>query len=276
MQYCIDYDNPETFPKELRDWRSDFEKMLLSKINLENVSEWWQIRNQLQDLHIEEMDIISDFVKENMETEVAVCHCARILDVDDYWKNGIITDGGKNSVGEERIRNLLINIGVSHDKINAILVKVNKYWDRDKDSRTKSVHFFIDKNLVYEDIRIADFAINLGGKILKWALEAIDKDLYKQEPYKRLWINGTPSVIKFKCKISDIHEVCRDMLIAEIVKYFIVCDLFHYKYEFKFTGMTKGSVPPENIISIEEIKGFIEMQEKYSEFEGFYYELKDF
>lgn len=272
MQYCIDYDNPETFPKALRDWGSNFENMILSKINLDKVSEWWQIQNQLQDLHIEEMEIISDFVKENAESEVAVCHCARILDVNDYWNNGIITVGGKNSLGEERIRNLLDNIGVPQDKINVILDKVNDYWVRDRTSRTKSVHFFIDKKLVSKDITIADFAINLGGEILKWALEAIDKDLYKQEPYKRLWINGTPSVIKFKCKISDIHEVCRDMLIAEIVKYFIVCDLFHYKYEFEFTGMTKGSVPPENIISIEEIKGFIEMQKQYSEFKNFYYE----
>lgn len=272
MQYCIDYDNPETFPKSLRDWGSDFENMILSKINLDKVSEWWQIQNQLQDLHIEEMEIISDFVKENAELEVAVCHCARILDVNDYWNNGIITAGGKNSLGEERIRNLLDNIGVPQDKINVILDKVNDYWVRDRTSRTKSVHFFIDKKLVSKDIAIADFAINLGGEILKWALEAIDKDLYKQEPYKRLWINGTPSVIKFKCKISDIHEICRDMLIAEIVKYFIVCDLFHYKYEFEFTGMTKGSVLPENIISIEEIKGFIEMQKQYSEFKNFYYE----
>lgn len=145
MQYCIDYDNPETFPKSLRDWGSDFENMILSKINLDKVSEWWQIQNQLQDLHIEEMEIISDFVKENAELEVAVCHCARILDVNDYWNNGIITAGGKNSLGEERIRNLLDNIGVPQDKINVILDKVNDYWVRDRTSRTKSVHFFVIK-----------------------------------------------------------------------------------------------------------------------------------
>ena len=31
-----------------------------------------------------------------------------------------------------------------------------------------------------------------------------------------------------------------------------------------------GSIPPEDIVSIEEIKDFIKMQEKYPEYEGFY------
>lgn len=119
------------------------------------------------------------------------------------------------------------------------------------------------------------FAINLGGEILRWSLEAIDRELYKQEPYKRLWIKGTPSVIKFKCKLLDIHKVCRNRLIAGIVKYYIVRDLYGYKYEFAFAGMTTGSVPPENIISIEEIENYLQMQERYQDFEEFYDELKE-
>ena len=37
--------------------------------------------------------------------------------------------------------------------------------------------------------------------------------------------------------------------------------------------MTTGNVPPENIISIEEIQNFIEIQGEYED-EGFYDELK--
>lgn len=40
------------------------------------------------------------------------------------------------------------------------------------------------------------------------------------------------------------------------------------------TGMTKGKVPPENIISIEEIKGYIQMQEKYPDYVEFYNEIE--
>ena len=100
------------------------------------------------------------------------------------------------------------------------------------------------------------------------------KELYKEEPYKRLWIMGTPSVITFKVKLGDIHEIYLNSLIAEIVKYNITNDLFGFNYEFEFTGMTVGDVSPQNILSIEEIKDYIQMQEKYSDYKGFYDELK--
>lgn len=109
---------------------------------------------------------------------------------------------------------------------------------------------------------------------MRWSLETIDRDLYKKEPYKRLWIMGKPSVIKFEVKLSDIHELYRNNLIAEIIKYNITKDLFRFDYEFEFTGMTVGEVPPQNILSIEEIKDYIQMQEKYPDYEGFYDELK--
>ena len=66
---------------------------------------------------------------------------------------------------------------------------------------------------------------------MRWSLEAIDRELYKEEPYKRLWIMGTPSVITFKVKLGDIHEIYRNSLITEIVKYNITKDLFGFDYE---------------------------------------------
>ena len=74
--------------------------------------------------------------------------------------------------------------------------------------------------------------------------------------------------------LCDIHERCRNDLIAEIVKYYIVNNIYHYQYEFEFTGMTVGSIPPKDIISIEEIQDYIQMQEKYPDYNGFYDELK--
>lgn len=54
---------------------------------------------------------------------------------------------------------------------------------------------------------------------------------------------GRPSVITFKIKLGDIHEIYRNRLIAEIVKYNITKDIFGFGYEFEFTGMTVGDVP---------------------------------
>lgn len=117
------------------------------------------------------------------------------------------------------------------------------------------------------------FATNLGGEIVRWSIENIDKNLHKKEPYKRLWILGKPCIIKFKCKLSQMRERSRTDVIVEILKYFIVTKMYKYPYEFDFTGMTIGSVPSENILSIEEIENFIEIHEKYEV--GFYDELKN-
>lgn len=43
-----------------------------------------------------------------------------------------------------------------------------------------------------------------------------------------------PSVIKFKSKLRDIHEICQNSLITEIVKYYIVRNIYGYQYEFEF------------------------------------------
>ena len=117
MNGLIDFDDPNTFPKILNEWGAEFEHRILSAINLDRVSEWWQIEHQLQDLHIGEMKIVTDFVDEHMDTEVAVCHCTRILDVNQFWKYGIVTGGGINSVGEKRLRDLLFSIEVEPEQI---------------------------------------------------------------------------------------------------------------------------------------------------------------
>lgn len=270
----IDFNNPNTFPKELKNWGTEFEKMILRRVNTDNIEEWWQIEHQLQNIRIGESKLVTDFVKENMDTEVAVCHCARILDENEYWKHGLVTAGGKNNAGERRLRKLLVDIGLDEDKIEEVFSHVYYLWNCNKQSKTKSVHFFIDKSQVYKNDQLNYFAVNLGGEILRWSLKAMDRDLYKEEPYKRLWIMGTPSVITFKVKLGDIHEIYRNSLIAEIVKYNITKDLFGFDYEFDFTGMTVGDVPPQNILDIEEIRDYIHMQEKYPDYNGFYDELK--
>ena len=59
----IDFDNPNTFPKELKNWGTEFEKMILRRVNMDNIEEWWQIEHQLQDIRIGESKLVNDFVK---------------------------------------------------------------------------------------------------------------------------------------------------------------------------------------------------------------------
>lgn len=274
MTRIIDFDSPSSFPEELGVWDADFENYIRHSIEQKSTFTPHALKNQLLDLHTDEMPIVTDYLKSHVTAEVAVCHCSRIMDIGKLRAEGLNTGGGRRAAADARLRDLLAQIGLKSDDTEKVMSKVYYYWDRDKEQRTASVHFFFDKNLVYRDDQTNAFALNLGGEILRWAIEGCGNSLYKTEPYKRLWILGAPCIVKFKCRLENIHPMKRAPLVAEIVNYYISTKLFHCPYEFAFTGMTTGPVPSEDIISIEEITGFIEMQEKYEEYTGFYDELK--
>lgn len=147
MREMIDFDNPSSFPKELQMWDARFEDYIRNRISLEGVTEWWQIEHQLQDLCLKESNSVVDFLNNNLETEVAVWHCTRVLNEEDFWRNGIIVSGGRGCLGEKRIRLLLSQIGVAQDMIEKIFKHIYVYWDRNIESRTESVHFQGDKKL---------------------------------------------------------------------------------------------------------------------------------
>ncbi len=116
----IDFNDSNTFPVELKEWGKEFENRLRQRINTDGVSEWWQIEHQLQDLHIEDTELIRNYVDNNMDKEVVLCHCTRIIDETEYWKHGIVTGGGKNSVAEKRLTLLLHDIGLDEKQIAEI------------------------------------------------------------------------------------------------------------------------------------------------------------
>lgn len=103
MREMIDFDNPSSFPKELQMWDARFEDYIRNRISLEGVTEWWQIEHQLQDLCLKESNSVVDFLNNNLETEVAVWHCTRVLNEEDFWRNGIIVSGGRGCLGVKRI-----------------------------------------------------------------------------------------------------------------------------------------------------------------------------
>lgn len=275
MTRIIDFDDKNTFPETLCAWDEKFERMIRNRIQVSPTMQWYEIRNQLQDLWpmIRAEPLVMTFLRENMNTEVAICHCTRLLNPQSVLDNGLVTGGGCGAVGEKRMRGLLEGIGAPKEQVDAIVSKARYYWQRDTISRTESVHFFVDKSQAQKDIQISTFALNLGGEILRWAMRDVGDRLYLTMPYKRLWLEGTPSVVKFKSKLKNIVQSDREKLIATILEYFIIIRMFGQKYESEYelsvTGKTRGSVAPEDILSIEEIAGYREIQEIY-EPEGFY------
>lgn len=271
MAYLIDFDDPGTFPEELRQWDDDLTRQIRHAMNTKDAQEQKRI---LLNLNLQHTSTVSNFVENHPNDEIIVYHCTRILNPDEYWRNGIITGEGVDSVAEQRIKSLLLEIGSQPAEIRDILLHMDYYWQRDKETRTHVVNFFGGKQQVYTNDQVNVYALNLGGETLRWALRDINQDLYRQEPYKSLWIWGTPSIIKFKCKLCNIDQLDSPKLIAEIVKYHIMSSFGKMSYSINFTGKTKGPVPPEDIMNIEKIENFIEMQERYPEYQEFYDELK--
>lgn len=262
----IDFDNPNTFPLEIKNWvlenRNYFEKLIPQN------SQIWEISSIIQDAYWELNETVLDFIKENTNTEFCVWHCTRIDNISKYRNEGIIDISKDSDSAKERYALLLTSIGLVQSDISVILEKMQIYWKRDF-LRTDTVHFFYAKEQI-ENPTINIFAINLGGEILRWALLGIDKKLYKKEPYKRLWIRGTPCIVKFKCKLKDMIKTTQEHSIIEIIKHFVITEIFDLPYKIECTGTRIGFVAPNDILSIEEIDDFVKMQEQFDEYKNFY------
>lgn len=269
----VDFDNEGTFPKKIKEWVIDNESYFLSVIPDDKFSEGWQAAHKLDDMHLGDNSFVKKYIHENADEEYCLWHTTRVEDENMFWNNGIVAMDNDIFKSENRIVELLHKIDLQKEMMNAVLEKIRYYWKRDRDTRLNTVHFFFAKDFI-KDPQLNEFAINLGGECIRWGLNSVDPKLYRTEPYKRLWILGKPSIIKFKCKLEDISERSQETMIIELVKYFVITELYKLSYEFACTGWKRGSVPPENILAIEEIEHFVEMQEQFDDYKHFYDELK--
>ena len=90
LNTIIDFDDPSTFPEELSLWDTQFENKIRDTVITDNVTEGWQIERQLQDLYIDEEPLVTDYLDTHLDTEVAVSHVTRILDIEKFKREGLI------------------------------------------------------------------------------------------------------------------------------------------------------------------------------------------
>lgn len=269
----IDIDNPITYPIEIQEWIISHKPYFLTKIPLNSYEHEYEIIHKLYDMHIEEQEFIQNYIQLNKETEFTMWHNARIENKESYFKNGILSFNGDIQQAQDRVSQLLKKFGINAQDRLILLDKIKSYWQRDGNNRTNAVHFFLSKSQIH-DPQLMEFSINLGGECVRWGMESINPELYRQEPYKRLWICGTPCSIKFKSKLKDICCYSQEHIVREIAYYFIINCIYNLHYIPSDTGQRIGNVPPEDILYIKEIKNFIEEQEKFEEYQNFYDELK--
>lgn len=230
-RYMIDFDNPSTYPNEIKSWVLDNMEYFKSLVPEGNYTEDWQVAHILDDKRLEESNFVSDFIQNNCNTEFCVWHVTRIENEEQFRNNGIVAMSKDITQSEERVKKLFRSIGLNKDEMEPILKKIEYYWKRDKDSRLGTVHFFFAKEHI-KDPKLNRFAINLGGEIVCWGLDGIDDKLYRREPFKRLWIWGKPSIIKFRCKLKDMDRRIQEHIGVELVKYLDITELFNYHMQW--------------------------------------------
>lgn len=230
----IEFNNPETFPKVLLQRNSELEKYV--DLVKDNPSEWWQLRAILQDNNISNIRMVSSYIDEHLDDEISLFHYSRLQSFEQIMKEGLITGGNRNGLGDKRIRSMLSSVGFSTDHIEMIMNRVYYYWERDVDSRNESVHFVIDRNHIIRDDTFWAFTENIGGEILSWAIEdcgfGLDNEIKSSNMLREL---GVPCVVNFKCKLSNIGLICRKGLIANIIMYNIIHSILNKPYCFDLT-----------------------------------------
>lgn len=253
----IDFDNPETYPQEIRDWVKSNEDYFTQVLSRHDYSDGWEVSYIVDDLHLADNDFVRRFVCENQDLDILVWHATRIENIDFFKEKGIRVIKGLGSETEKEYRALLQRLGFNKNQEDEVIRKASYYWMRDAASRIDTVHFFYGKDFI-NDPQLNEFVISLGGECLRWGINDIDTQLYRQEPYKRLWIVGKPCIIQFECKLKELSEISQYDVVTEVIKYFVINDICHLIYEMRVTGWKYGCVTPDHIRAIEEISDSIE------------------
>lgn len=266
----IDLDDVSTFPDCIREWVTDKRDFFLRVIPVGSYNFDYEIIHKLQNLRIDEMSEFKEIYSLYQDTDFTGWHITRVENIDNYCKQGILTVGWEINKGIERL-NYYFNKVIKIEKIiyDKIVDEAKFLWNRDN-GRKNNVCFFFTKAQTINDVQAMMFAANLGGEILNWSLNAVDSDLYRTEPYKRLWIWGTPCRVKFKAKLKEMYEDTASRLIREIMFYYVMKDIYGFDYIPSDTGEKQGDVIPENILKIEHIENYEKIMSQCPEFHDFY------
>jgi hypothetical protein len=265
----IDLDDNKTYPQEIKAWVLQMKEYFMKQISTDSYKEDYEVEHKLWDMRIEEMEFVQDYLEANKETEVAVWHNTRILNEDEFREEGIRTFGGDIEYAKERVKKVIEPLLLSTEKQEELIKSIMPLWERDKESRTKAVHFFYSMKQIHNP-QLMEFASNLGGECVRWGLESIDAKMYRQEPYKRLWIWGRPCSVKFKVIFDNIDRRSREHIVRGIIIYYVMTEIYGLGNTIEDTGATICDIAPKDIIRIDQISNFELEQGRFEAYQNFY------
>ncbi len=175
-------------------------------------------------------------------------HVTRICSDDEILQNGLVKlefDSYWN-----RLSKVLKENGIVESEMSCAMARIRKMYDGYLGERKERVCFFAPGNLLYKG-NFNYFARNYGGEIAERSFE-------NHEGMEKVWDvltgMGTPVMVKFRFKLSDLYSFQNDNVFMEILR-FIASKLFmNYDYPISIGQHIKKSIPPDDILEIEKIE----------------------
>lgn len=260
----IEFDKPLTFPDIIRKWVINRKDYFLQEVSINYHKN--DIKIALEDMYFYDIPGFEELFCKYEDDYFVGWHITRIEDIERYRREGILTLNGKIEVGVKKLEYYLLErIHVDINTFNQITEKAKCYWKRDK-GRTTKVYFYFTRAQTLNNARVMKFAENLGGEILNWSLRAVDKDLYKEEPYQRLWVWGIPCRVKFRARLKDFDKRTQYDFVKQIAIYYAMKEIYGADYHIECAGSKQGSVSPNDILQIDVIDDFTKVVSKNSIF----------
>lgn len=260
----IAFDEPLTFPDDIRKWVIDRKDYFLQEVSINHHKN--DIKIALEDMYFYDIPDFEELFRKYEDDYFVGWHITRIEDIERYRREGILTLNGKIEIGVKRLEYYLLKrIHVNINTFNQIIEKAKCYWKRDK-GRTTNIYFYFTRAQTLNNARVMKFAENLGGEILNWSLRSVDKDLYKKEPYQRLWVWGIPCRVKFRARLKDFDKRTQYDFIKQISIYYAMKEIYGADYDIECAGSKRGSVSPNDILQIDVIDDFTKVVSKNSIF----------
>lgn len=246
----IDVLRVNSFPKELEDCiMNHFSKMsydITSKIKNNEIICKSDIRCAVEDYlrPSKAESLYSNLIAIMDKFDLVVYHGTRIINRAVIEKKGLrVNDWKRYSTS---LISVFKEIGWNDYVIEEILKCVEAEHNRKYSNRNAQLYFFSSLNLIggkyagYEQ-----FCENIGGELVKWALE----DKYP-EKYNLLKKKGEAVFVKFKLPFASIESYMKESIIYQFVCYYAAKEFFDFVYQVEFDGMTSQDISPNNILKI--------------------------
>jgi hypothetical protein len=244
----LDFDDETTYPCFIKNEIITISDYLIKYLNSRDFKEGWQLAKLI--VNEGELYYIINPIIEKLEFKLNdyVCtgwHIARVYDKTSYENNGIQTLDNYDSF-IDRIIPILKKFEFTDNDIKILKEQAAFYLKRDA-IRLGTVNFVVSASMLPHYYHFAD---NIGGEITRWSY----KNKNEEYPYKKLWVEGFPAKIKFKYPFDKVLPIRKETIILELLRKYIISDIFNLKYTVESEGILMSSVPSEDILDIHEIQ----------------------